>query len=84
MICAFSDEENLHASSYIDLLKTNGLKYFGNEINIGLFKIEFMNIHLQFKQERLSELKCFYYTLDFSTACIHISIIEQFVLIFRH
>ena len=61
----FLDEENLCASSYTDLLKTNGLKHFRNEINTGLLKIEFMNIHSQFKQERLSELKCFYDILDF-------------------
>ena len=47
----FSDKENLHTPSYTDLLKTNGLKYFGNEIKIGLLKIEFMNTYLQFKQE---------------------------------
>ena len=55
MICTFSNGENLYASSYADLLKTNGLKHFENEISTGLLMIEFINIHSQFKQERLSE-----------------------------
>ena len=71
MICAFLDKENLHASSYADLLKTNGLKHFGNEINIGLLKMEFMNIHSQFKQEWLSQLKCFHDILDFFHSMQH-------------
>ena len=55
VICAFLDKENLRASSYADLLKTNGSKHFENEISTGLLMIEFINIHSQFKQERLSE-----------------------------
>lgn len=44
MTCAFLNKENLHTPRYVELLKTNGLKYFGAEINIGLLKIEFINL----------------------------------------
>ena len=56
--------ENLHASEYKNILKTNGMKYVNKELNIGLLKLEFMRVNKQSKAEDLAGLKYFHDALE--------------------
>ena len=57
--CSLANVYYLHESEDADILESDGMHHTRKELNIGLLKHEFLNIHKQFKAEYLADLNFF-------------------------
>ena len=64
------------------MLKSDVAQHMSKELSASLLKHEFLNIHKEFKAERLAELNCFHDVLKFFQKCVHAQIMRLFVLTF--